>query len=399
ADLFNPDFGKDGFKDADDDNAQDADAISYSLGVSADNGVDSGLVDTLSGDKIYLFLENGSVVGRVGTSTGQADPAGDIALTIAVDANTGTVTLTQNNSVVHDDPQDPAETGTSAAGLAAANLVTLTATITDGDGDTASTSRDIGDAFKFEDDGPSITPSEASVPTLTTDDTHIPDSDGPTSFADLFSPDFGMDGFKDADDDNVQDADAVTYALGVSADNGVDSGLVDTLSGDKIYLYLENGTVVGRVGTAAGQADPTGDIALTIAVDANTGAVTLTQNNSVVHDDPQDPAETGTSAAGLAAANLVTLTVTITDGDGDTASTSRDIGDAFKFEDDGPSITPSEASAPTLTTDDTHIPDSAGPTSFADLFNPDFGKDGFKDADDDNAQDADAISYSLGVSA
>ena len=338
ANLFTSNFGTDGFKDTDHDHIQDADAITYSLGVSADNGVDSGLVDTLSGDKIYLFLENGSVVGRVGTAAGQADPTGDIALTIAVDSNTGAVTLTQNNSVVHDDPQDPAETGTSAAGLAAANLVTLTATITDGDGDTASTSRDIGDAFKFEDDGPSITPSEASVPTLTTDDTHIPDSAGPTSFADLFNPDFGKDGFKDADDDNVQDADAVTYSLGVSADGGVDSGLVDSQSGHKIYLYLQNGAVLGRVGTAGNMADPAGDVALMITVAANTGAVTLTQNNSVMHNDPLDPVEAGASAAGLAAANLITLTATITDGDGDTASVSRDIGSAFRFEDDGPSL-------------------------------------------------------------
>jgi len=39
--------------------------------------------------------------------------------------------------------------------LSAANLITLTATAEDGDGDTASDSRDIGDSFKFKDDGPS----------------------------------------------------------------------------------------------------------------------------------------------------------------------------------------------------------------------------------------------------
>ncbi|MEE9102039.1 DUF5801 repeats-in-toxin domain-containing protein [Pseudomonas nitroreducens] len=401
AGLFDSNFGKDGFKDANDNNVQDGDAITYALGVSAPGGVDSGLVDTLSGDKIYLFLESGSVVGRVGTAGGLADPAGAIALTISVGANTGAVTLVQSHSVVHNDPTDPVESGASAAGLAAANLVTLTATITDGDGDTASATRNIGNAFKFEDDGPSISGNQTAAPTLTTDDTDIPDTAGPTSFAGLFNaPVFGNDGFKDSNDDNVQDADAVVYTLGVSASGGVDSGLVDTLSGDKIYLFLESGSVVGRVGTAGGLADPAGAIALTISVGANTGAVTLVQSHSVVHNDPTDPVESGASAAGLAAANLVTLTATITDGDGDTASATRNIGNAFKFEDDGPSISGNQTAAPTLTTDDTDIPDTAGPTSFAGLFNaPVFGNDGFKDSNDDNVQDADAVVYTLGVSA
>ncbi|WP_416310507.1 DUF5801 repeats-in-toxin domain-containing protein [Pseudomonas sp. W03] len=400
AGLFDSNFGKDGFKDANDNNVQDGDAITYALGVSAPGGVDSGLVDTLSGDKIYLFLESGSVVGRVGTAGGLADPAGAIALTISVGANTGAVTLVQSHSVVHNDPTDPVESGASAAGLAAANLVTLTATITDGDGDTASATRNIGNAFKFEDDGPSISGNQTAAPTLTTDDTDIPDTAGPTSFAGLFNaPVFGNDGFKDSNDDNVQDADAVVYTLGVSASGGVDSGLVDTLSGDKIYLFLESGSVVGRVGTAGGLADPLGATALTISVNASTGAVTLVQSHSVVHNDPTDPVESGASAATLAAANLVTLTATVTDGDGDTASATRNIGDAFKFEDDGPSISANQTAAPTLTTDDTDIPDTAGPTSFAGLFDSNFGKDGFKDTDDNNVQDANAITYALGVSA
>ena len=105
--------------------------------MSAPGGVDSGLVDTLSGDTIYLFLEGGKVVGRVGLDdNGGADAGGAVAFTISVDADSGEVTLEQDRAVVHDDPTDPAETGASAAALTAANLVTLTATITDGDGDT-----------------------------------------------------------------------------------------------------------------------------------------------------------------------------------------------------------------------------------------------------------------------
>ena len=111
------------------------------------------------------------------------------------------------------------------------------------------------------------------------------------------------------------------------------------------------------------------------------------------------PTRPATSAAKLAAANLITLTATITDGDLDTETASADIALAFAFEDDGPSITRNEAIIPTLTTDDTDITDTAGPVSFATLFTTDFGADGFKDADDGDDEDADAIAYTLGIGA
>ena len=171
------------------------------------------------------------------------------------------------------------------------------------------------------------------MPTLTTDDTDIPDSAGPTSFAGLFTADFGEDGFKDADDNNVQDADAISYALGVKdGGSNVLSGLTDTLTGDAVVLNKVGNDIVGTVtGTALE--------VLRISVDASTGAVTFTQSRSVVHNDPADPDEPGASAAGFAAADLVTLTATITDGDGDTDSATRNIGDAFRLQDDGPAIT------------------------------------------------------------
>ena len=61
------------------------------------------------------------------------------------------------------------------------------------------------------------------------------------------------------------------------------------------------------------------------------------QDRAITHNDPADPIETGASAATLAA-GLVVLTATVTDGDLDTATATADIGDAFRFEDDGPSI-------------------------------------------------------------
>ncbi|SDH11690.1 DUF5801 repeats-in-toxin domain-containing protein [Nitrosomonas sp. Nm132] len=290
AGLFTSAFGNDGFKDADDDDVQDADAITYALGVSGANAV-SGLTDTLTGDGVVLNKVGNDIVGTAGAG-------GPEVLRIAVDAS-GSVMLTQSRAVVHDDPLDPSES-TSPAALLSADLVTLAATITDGDGDTATA-------------------------TLTTDDTEIPDTAGPTSFAGLFTSAFGTDSFKGSDDNDIQDADAITYALGVSGANAV-SGLTDTLTGDGVVLNKVGNDIVGTAGAA-------GPEVLRITVDAS-GNVALSQSRAVVHDDPLDPSESA-SPATLLTADLVTLAATITDGDGDTATATRNIGDAFKFEDDG----------------------------------------------------------------
>ncbi|KSV63921.1 hypothetical protein N183_35440 [Sinorhizobium sp. Sb3] len=188
----------------------------------------------------------------------------------------------------------------------------------------------VGSFINFDDDGPTVT-AEGTIPTLTTDDTDIPDT-ASASFANVFTVAFGTDDFKDADDDDVQDTDAVTYALGVKS-AGIDSGLNDTVSGDNILLRLNaSGEVEGYL------ENDTTTVAFLISVDA-AGEVTLTQNRSIVHNDPNDPVESGASAAALAAADLVTLTATATDGDGDTDEATADIGNAFNFEDDGPTVT------------------------------------------------------------
>ena len=232
--------------------------------------------------------------------------------------------------MVHNDPNDPVENGASAAMLSAANLVTLTATATDGDLDTATDTADIGLSFHFEDDGPHFD-AHGTAPDLVTDDTEITDTDT-QDFSTVFNPIFGQDGFKDADDDGAQDSDAVTYALGISG-TGAISGLVDTLTGGAVLLYMDGNDVVGRTSES-------GPDVFRISVDANTGEVTQTQDRAVVHDDPTDPVESGASAAMLSAADLITLTAKATDGDLDTATDKADIGLSFHFEDDGPSGQP-----------------------------------------------------------
>ena len=79
----------------------------------------------------------------------------------------GNVTLDQIRAVVHPttDPNEPKT-------LSADNLVTLTATITDKDGDSATATLNIGQNLVFLDDGPSISAPGAS-PTLTVDETDL----------------------------------------------------------------------------------------------------------------------------------------------------------------------------------------------------------------------------------
>ncbi|MDX8511521.1 DUF5801 repeats-in-toxin domain-containing protein [Mesorhizobium captivum] len=283
-----------------------------SLDVSAANA-DSGF-DSLDGHNILLNVEGDLVVGRVDANDdGSVDNTDTVAIAVSIDDN-GILSIAQYVAIAHSDASDPDDVQTMNDGALLAVV-----TVDDGDGDSDDTSIAIGDKVQIRDDGPTVT-ADGTAPTLVTDDSELSDT-ASAGFAAAFTTDPGTDG------------DAVTYALDVkSAD--VDSGLDDTLSGDNILLRVNaSGQVEGYL------ENDTSTVAFLISVDENTGEVTLTQDRAVIHDDPTDPVESGVSAATLAAADLVTLTATITDGDGDTASDTANIGTAFTFEDDGPTIT------------------------------------------------------------
>ena len=134
------------------------------------------------------------------------------------------MTLDQTRAVVHTPDSGPDQSTT----LAAANLVTLTATITDKDGDGESATLDIGQNLIFEDDAPTIS-TTGTPPTLTVDETVLT-TDASASFAANFSSAFGADG-----------AGTLTYALGVVAGP---SGLVDTATNEAVILSVTAGGVV-----------------------------------------------------------------------------------------------------------------------------------------------------------
>jgi VCBS repeat-containing protein len=311
ASAFTASFGADG--------PATSNSVTYALGISA-NGADSGLVDTATGQHIVLVLNSttGVVEGHVGTTTGA------LAFTVSVDAN-GNVTLDQSRAVVHPDGTNP--DSNEAVHLASGDLVTLTATATDHDGDTASQSLDLGNQLNFQDDGPTISAS-TTQPGLTVDETNL-GTDASASFAGVFTHSFGADG-----------AGSITYALGISA-NGAASGLIDTATGQSIVLVLNSttGAVEGHVGTTGGA------LAFTVSVDAS-GTVTLDQVRAVVHPDGTNPDTS--EGVSLASDGLVTLTATITDKDGDSATASADIGKNLTFNDDGPTLIHPE---PLTTTD------------------------------------------------
>ncbi|CAI8727442.1 hypothetical protein EMIT053CA3_130001 [Pseudomonas donghuensis] len=321
--------------------ADGAGTLTYALGVVAGA---SGLTDTATGEAVNLSLNSGVVEGRTATTN-------QLVFTVSVAAN-GDVTLDQLRAVVHPDATDPDD----STSLTSDNLVTLTATKTDGDGDSAQATLNIGQNLVFKDDGPSIS-TTGTEPTLTVDETVLT-TDATQNFAANFTSAFGADG-----------AGTLTYALGVVAGA---SGLTDTASGEAVNLSL-NGTVVeGRTAT-------TNQLVFTVSVAAN-GDVTLDQLRAVVHPDATDPDD----STSLSADNLVTLTATKTDGDGDSAQATLNIGQNLVFKDDGPSISTTGTEL-TLTVDETVLTTDAT-QNFAANFTSAFGADG-----------AGTLTYALGV--
>ncbi|WKY25969.1 DUF5801 repeats-in-toxin domain-containing protein [Pseudomonas donghuensis] len=321
--------------------ADGAGTLTYALGVVAGA---SGLTDTASGEAVNLSLNGTVVEGRTATTN-------QLVFTVSVAAN-GDVTLDQLRAVVHSDTTNPDD----STSLTSDNLVTLTATKTDGDGDSVQATLNIGQNLVFKDDGPSIN-TTGTEPILTVDETVLA-TNATQSFAANFSSAFGADG-----------AGTLTYALGVVAGA---SGLTDTASGEAVNLSLNGGVVEGRTAT-------TNQLVFTVSVAAN-GDVTLDQLRAVVHSNTTNPDD----STSLTSDNLVTLTATKTDRDGDSAQATLNIGQNLVFKDDGPSIN-TTGTEPTLTVDETVLATNAT-QNFAANFTSAFGADG-----------AGTLTYALGV--
>ncbi|TIM66422.1 MAG: hypothetical protein E5Y52_14435, partial [Mesorhizobium sp.] len=303
---------------------QGADGATTSYGVSiSSQGVTSNLIDSATGQAVVLTQSGSTVSGYV---TGHSGDPAYLVFTLSVNTSTGQVTLTQDRAVHQntiDNPTDSSEGMSLTSGL-----VTLTATVTDGDGDKASQSLDLGSKATFHDDGPSIALSGATAPTLEVDESYLANGSTPnaalTSATAAFAAMFTV----------VQGADGATTSYGVSVSSqGVTSNLIDSATGQAVVLTQSGGTVSGYVTGHSG--DPA-YLVFTLAVNAASGQTTLTEFRAVHQNTADNPADTSEGIS--LTSGLVTLTATVTDNDGDHASQSIDLGCKTTFHDDGPSL-------------------------------------------------------------
>src|SRR5215472_767979 len=335
---FTTNFGADG----------QAAANSETFAFSNVSGVDSGVIDTATGQHVLLSGGGSQIVGTVNSgATTVFTVSGDSA---------GKVTLTQSRAVVQGTGENP-DIG-ETAGLSGSNKVVLNATITDGDGDSATASLDLTPQLLFKDVGPTITASATGEPTLTTTDPNSGSSSSANgAFAVQFTTNFGADGQAAANSE--------TFAF--SNVSGVDSGGIDTATGQHVLLSGGGSQIVGTVNSGA-------TTVFTVSVDS-TGKVTLTQSRAVVQGTGENP-DIG-ETAGLSGSNKVVLNATITDGDGDSATASLDLTPQLLFKDVGPTITASATGEPTLTTTDPVAPNTSSQTgAFGALFTPSYNADG-----------------------
>ncbi|MCP3400927.1 DUF5801 repeats-in-toxin domain-containing protein [Bradyrhizobium sp. CCGB20] len=329
----------------------DGATITFALSVTA-GGVDTHLIDSLTGHGVFLFNENGTIVARVGGEGTTPDANGAVVFTLEVDSSSGQVTMTLERSVHELAPEAnvPSDEPIQLSGVP----ITLTATITDNDGDTDSASIDIGTTIIIHDDSPTIAvvqgeggeegPQLPVLGSLEVDESALPDGAQTASFPTTATQDFSGSFTHAAGADGA----TVTYALSVAA-GGVDTGLVDSLTGNKVFLFSVNGVISAREGTDA-TAAASGPEVFKLEVDSTSGEVKLTLERSVHELIPQANVDSNESIQLTGVP--ITLTATITDNDGDSDSASIDISSTIVIHDDSPSLTLS-ASEGSVTIDET----------------------------------------------
>ncbi|QOZ35181.1 S-layer family protein [Bradyrhizobium sp. CCBAU 53421] len=313
-------------------------SLTYSLSISSPHA-DSGLIDSGTGQHVLL------TVNAAGVVEGRTAIGGDLVFTVAVDA-TGHVTLTDLRAVHELTPGDFNEGITLASGL-----ITVTATITDNFGQSATATADVGSHLTILDDGPvnpTVVTSGVEPVLLTfdgglaggnfvgTQDAHDTNA-SPTVATVNFASAFTFGNLNDAGADHGTTA--ITYALQFHTgfSDGGASGL--TSGGHEIHLYEIGGIVTGS--TSLTEAGITAaNTVFTLSVDA-TGSVTLTQTHAIDHTQTDTYNGSYINDIKQLAANLIDLkaSAVTTDNDGDTSATVSallDLGGNIQFGDDGP---------------------------------------------------------------
>lgn len=317
----------------------------------------SGLTDVATGSKIILQANGNVVEGRL------LDVPSTIAFRLTV-APDGTATLDQMRAIKHADTTNPDDSVSLAS-----TVIRLTATVVDGDGDSASATISMGNALVFRDDGPIIDAASADTNSiqLTTADGNTRGAAFDTAtanFAGAFSvasASFGADG--PASGGQV----SWSYSLAMAT---ADATTALTSNGVPVTLALVSGEILGSAG---------GTPIFSISVNSATGIVTLKQFAEIDHPLPGVAGSYASQFIELAT-GLVELRgmATITDRDGDRQSDTAvlDLGGNIRFADDGPSVS-AGGTAPNLVVDESDLSANAV-VDLSGLFavSTDFGADG-----------------------
>lgn len=318
-------------------------------------GTDTLLTATNGGAHIFLYSETVAgqavLVGREGTA-GIADATGKVAFVLYLDGASN-LSLAQYEAIAHPVPGNNNETVSTLA-----NLVHLTQSLTDGDGDTASFTSPIGLGISFTDDGPAPVGIALSGATLVLDETRVATAGDANALVDEpganpFPPGLGQpigivtgtapdvlgNPAANFGADGPASKNALVFSLvtgdhkAFSTTDGVATGLSVTHtntggSDPAIFLYAVPGSanlLVGKTGD--------GTIAFAIRIDPQDGSVSVAQYAAIHHGDPANPDDAALLGNGN---DLVFVAMTATDGDGDSATVYSASGLHVAFEDDGP---------------------------------------------------------------
>ncbi|MCE3044070.1 DUF5801 repeats-in-toxin domain-containing protein [Legionella sp. 16cNR16C] len=289
---------------------------------------DSGLIDSLSGLPVLLSINaQGNVEGRAG---------GLLVFTLSVDANA--IVLDLDRGVIH-----PSGNGTNSL-LFAEDLISLVATVIDGDGDTVRESLDVGALIQVIDGVPSLTVDAGLAGTLNANENSL-NTTVSTSLATAFIADLGAD------------AGSLTFGLSIINAN---SGLTDSLSGAAVLLTDNNGAIEGRAN---------GELVFTISIDAS-GVLSFTQLRTVIHPDSNDPADTL-----IFPANIVEVFASALDGDNDQAIQGIDLSAIVSIHDAGPSVSVTDPGVGALTVNEASLGVNSS-IALNTVFNSNTGPDG-----------------------
>jgi len=298
------DYGTDG--------AAATNPIQIGLSVSS-AGVDSGLTTT-EGKAIHLYVEGALVVGRFDSgNNGSYDTA---AFALSIDPNGGILSIAQYVSLYHPDINSSDEGVYLKPGT-----VLATVTVTDGDGDRATTSADISSAVRFEDDGPVAIATARVTATVDEDGLQGGNLDGNPLRAGE------TDGSESAT--FTGNAGALNTLVNFGADGPGSFGLSvqnpTVISGlfsksQQVSIVSDGTTLTGYVESGNGSGFSVGDREIFTLTVGSDGSYVFTLKDQVDH--PAQNGENGDNSENLLSGNGIDLSsfVVATDGDNDSVS-------------------------------------------------------------------------------